>query len=675
MGHISKQVLVSAMLAAAVYTGSASLAAQEQGAQAPSTSPSDAVSAPRPRIDHNATVQVSRGDYGLRIFFQENRTTDTLNDSHVFYEPLIYLLTNDQGRPLHRFDDDANWTTLTLYFRVETEEDYIEAETRKELAANISNKSLANNLRDGSIKFNLTALPLQEAWFESTKRGKGDNKVRSEELAPGPVVAKNNLPIHFRFPTRQEAEAFVDGLFDPPGAYTQAGHNLVFRYRFSGVGREQCNGRYKAEYAQASDFDKELTGTGGEGNVTRDQAVKLADKVTSKIMESITCSDPGWATYIHGQLINRLGGEKISLDPEGGWEQLDRYMKLDEDSFKADLTRRTKDIKKKAVRDLVSVATSEAWSKSNSGSASGGVAAGWGPFMASATGSFAEADSRTGAEATNAFFDIMRKSGIFAEWDGEKYVPKSVEVYNEANMRRNLSQDFKINYTFRSGDVSKSYAITLTSGSFTNNQKLAERLRQRIRELKAEKEAGITQAVEDAEKARLWAEAAVWDARKAIVTASNAEATAARAEATASNAEATASNAEATAARAKSIVTSFYRFESIPDNGKFVTKYKISSFPFAHIARHRWDCSTDHRHRDYANRDYTGLTNRSAKLRQVSLYGQDGFWTIYVEEGPDSCRSLELTVAYYRGDYLLRTYKHPRIFNWMKKHAKPMERK
>ena len=496
------------MLAAAVCAGPAGLAAQEKGAQGPSTDP-PIVSGSRPKIDHDATVTLLRGGYGLRIFFQENRTTNTLSDAHVFYEPLIYLLTNGEGRPLHRIEDNGS---LTLYFRVETEEGYIETETRKELAANISDRNLANKLIDGSIKFNLTALPLQEAWFESSK---GDG-VQSVELPPGSILAVDAMAIHFRFPTRQEAETFVDGLFDPPGEYTQAAHNLVFKYRFSGVGRERCNGRYKAEYAQAADFDKDLSGTGGEGNVTRDQAIKLADKMTSKVAENITCSDPGWATYIHGQLINRLGGEKVSLDPKNGWEQLDQYMKLDEDSFKADVTEETKDIKKKAVRDLVSEATSEASSRAGSQSGSGGGAVGWGPFMASVSGSFAEADSTTKTEATKEFSDIMRKSGILAEWDGKKYIPKSVEVYNVANMRRNLSQDFEINYTFRSDDVSKSYAITLTSASFKNNVELADRLRRRIRELKDEKEAGITQARADAEKALLWAEAAVWDARKAV---------------------------------------------------------------------------------------------------------------------------------------------------------------
>ena len=664
MGHFSKQVLVSAMLAAAVYTGSASLAAQEQGAQAPSTSPSDAVSTPRPKIDHDATVPVLRGSYGLRIYFQENRTAHTLNDSHVFYEPLIYLLTNDQGRFLHRFDNDGNGTTLTLYFRVETDGNYIEDETRKQLAKNVSNRSLANNLINRSIRFNLTALPLQVAWFESSK----SDGVRSQDLAPGPIVATAPIPIHFRFPTQQKAEAFVDGLFDPPGSDTLAEHSLVFRYRFSGVGQERCNGQYKAEYAQAADLDKELTGTGGEGYVTRDQAVKLADKMVSKVKENITCSDPKWATYIRGQLLSRFGGSTISLDSQKGWELLDRYMKLDENSFKADVTTKIKDIKKEAVRSLVSEATSKAWSEAGSQSGSGGFAGGWGPVMASASASFAKADSETGAEAVKAFSDIMRKSGILVEWEGKKYDPKSVEVYNVANMQRNLSQDFEINYTFKADNVSKSHAIILTADSFKNNKNLAERLRQRIQDLEAEKEAGITQARANAEKALQWAEAAMWDARKAIQTATYAETKASIAEEIADTARSVASD---TNENVKSIVISFYKFKNLPKIGKFVTGYKINDFPFAHIAQHELSCEYRHSHIDKTNKKYTG--KHTAKLPTLNIYNENGFWTIYARRDRFSCDSLIAIVAYYRGSHLLRNRGPILSNNSMKKNARPMK--
>lgn len=484
-------------------------------------------------------------------------------------------------------------------------------------------------------------------------------------MPPGPILAKKDIPIHFRFPTRQEAEAFADGLFDPPGEYTQAKHNLVFKYQFSGVGRERCNGQYKAEYAQAADFGKELTGTGSQGNVTRDQAVKLADKVTAKVAENITCSDRGWATYIHGQLINRLGGEKISLDPKEGWEQLDRYMKLDEDSFKADVTEKTKDIKKKAVRDLVSSATSKAWSDAGSQSESYGGAVGWKPFMASASVSFAKADSETKAEATKAFSDIMRKSGILAEWDGTKYTPKSVEVYNVANMRRNLSQDFEINYTFRSDDVSKSYAITLTSGSFIDKKVLDKRLRRRTQELKAEKEAGITQARVDAEKALLWAEAAVWDARKAVQESRSAISKASAAEERVSAAYITALEANWKVTNEikniKSIKIKHYLFDNIPYMGKYVTSFSVSEFGYAMPANARFHkCSgISHSHGESGGLDIplfdTGETRTKRRsisfTQELQVHNERGHWTIYVMSS--RCRALSTAVLFFQRGRIL----------------------
>lgn len=123
------------------------------------------------------------------------------------------------------------------------------------------------------------------------------------------------------------------------------------------------------------------------------------------------------------------------------------------EDFAADVTRRIDEKKASVHRDQVRGALSQAESLKKEGK----VAAGWGPFMAAVSAGLSEASQ----EARSEFEDHLDKSSLASSWDGEKYVPKALDVHSTEAIVSSWRGGVRLAYT-KLSDESQLHAIGLT---------------------------------------------------------------------------------------------------------------------------------------------------------------------------------------------------------------------
>lgn len=237
----------------------------QPGAVVAQQSTEGAAGLPRPKVSSDAQYYLGRGGYPVRIFFQEG-TSFIHHDAHVFYEPLVYMEANDYGTLIRHIDDNGD---LILYFRVETDTDFLEENIRAQLVKTAQEKS-KTDLDPQSVKYRIDPIHLSEFWFESHRKRLGSTPLKSDISRQKSLAEKGGLPIYFSNITQETAQAFVDDL------QTERDH-LVLRYTFSGVSDEICRAEIAAENVQGIKLFKEVVGDGGEGRVIRHQAVNLAN--------------------------------------------------------------------------------------------------------------------------------------------------------------------------------------------------------------------------------------------------------------------------------------------------------------------------------------------------------------------------------------------------------------
>lgn len=428
---------------------------------------SDTLQLPRPKVSSDESYQLKRGGadvggYPIRIYFQTEKSFSNL-DAHVFYEPLIYLETDEHGALLRHVDQDG---TLTLYFSVETDTDFINGAIRENLGRTAQARS-ETELAPGSFKYRIGPLDLTP-WFESAKKRINGERIKSDEVAKGPLNEKGRMPIFFSTGSRENAVAFVEDL--------QNGRDqLVFKYRFSGIRDEKCEAHLDGKDVQQIDLYKKVVGDGGRGFVARDQAASIARAWASSENLEVRCSDPEYAEWLHDKLLERLGNIHTS---QLTGNELDKYLKLDPDSFKADIIKEANNISKEVVREQVLGAISRGWSKAEADAKEGGGAVGYGPFMAAGSASLADSRGASKAEARKAFVDILKKRGYLAELkDGRISIPKSVDVYTVADMRRAWEKSMKLEYVFSSSGIAE-HTINLTTSTFSATAGIRQELQE-----------------------------------------------------------------------------------------------------------------------------------------------------------------------------------------------------
>ena len=395
---------------------------------------------PRPKVAADAHYDLGRGGYPVGFYFEEGKSFSNPT-AHGFYEPLIYLVTDDEGGLKHYIDDSG----LLLFFRVETDQEFLVNTIRQKLNRTAQEKA-KEKIVPGSLEYRISPLTMSEAWFETLR-----SKHRSSSYKNKAFIEKGEMPIVFES-SRQEAQTLLEEL-------ERDRDQLLFKYTFSGVSDNVCEVMFKGDSTQDIDLFKQVVGKGDEGFVTRDQTARIADSMVASESLSGRCDSSEWLVYLADKLLGMLSTRSLKM--KDGWATVFKITDLDPKDVAADVTRMTKDIKKEASRRIIDESIAEATREGNAWSAeTGGMAFGFG-----LSGSYGEADSETQAEAKKDFSDIMEKMGILGEWKGERYIPKSIDVHGIADLRQQWGRDLKLEYVATVGATAE-HSVNLTKESF-----------------------------------------------------------------------------------------------------------------------------------------------------------------------------------------------------------------
>ena len=392
----------------------------------------------RPKNVSDGTVSIASGGYAMRYYFQEGKTF-TDKDAHVYHEPLIYLDVDKDDRIRSNIDDIDDNGVLTLYVRWHSKPEEIVSALRQELITTAKQQDPYFKLEPGTEPYRISVLDLSQAQFTSSK----NTQLKSRPLQAA-FTEKGRIPVYFDTGSRDKAQSFLNEL--------KKDHSqLVFNYSFHGVSDETCTATLKSGVIQDLDLFKQVAGEGEEGSVARHQIVDIAEQVIKRELFETRCASMAAADDLMKKLLDRLG------DPEkaevSGWEAVDKLTAFDADSFKADVTTATKDIKNKVTREQVLDATSKAMSEAETEALEAGVAVSYSDvFKSSLSGSWAKSKGSSSAEANKAFTDALAKQGIHASWEGQKFVPKSVDVHSVASLRSAWGKTVQLTYSLTTGE-------------------------------------------------------------------------------------------------------------------------------------------------------------------------------------------------------------------------------
>ena len=324
-------------------------------------------------------------------------------------------MTEKVGNIRHHIDEDEE--ALTLWVRQPSSFELIENDLRHELSTVAVEKYKVNV--PGTDPYRISVLPLNSAIFEFTKSGDKSDHVEGIGLAEGDIA------VHFHGLSAGEAGKLVDNL-------EKDNTQLLFRYTFSAVSDETCAAKFEGGGVQNIDLFKKVKGKGGEGLVARHQTVNIADDLVAQEIFKIRCAEGEILADLTEILMERLGKQETRKVAD--WESLDALIAFDENSFKADVTKELKTVENEVTRKQALDAMSKAMSAAKSEATEAGVEIGYNLFAAKAEGSFADSTSESKAQARKAFMDALRKTGISVEWDGDKFILKTVDIHSVADL-------------------------------------------------------------------------------------------------------------------------------------------------------------------------------------------------------------------------------------------------
>ena len=406
----------------------------------------------RPKLRYHGHFRLETSDgayrFTLYYYFEQGGNFSKL-DSHVFY-PSPYHLVVKEGDKKIKNHFDENDGILTLWIRQPTTFERIEKDLRHELAT-VAIEKHSITIMKGTEPYRISVLPLTSAVLELTKSKKRSDKIEGAGLQEGDIA------VHFGNLSRPEAEKIVTDLEND---VTQ----LLFRYTFSGVSDETCTATFEGRGVQDIDLFKKVKGKGGTGFVARHQVVDIADQLVAQEIFKIRCAEGGLLANLAEILMNRL--EKREKRTVASWDELDKLIAFDVDSFTADVTEELDTIENNVDRQQALEALSNATSGAKSEALEGGIAVGYGPFMAKAEASYAKANAEAQSEAQKAFTDALEKRGLSVQWAGWKSKPKTVDVHSVADLDAKWARDLVFEYSIPKGQEGRE-ALRMTANDRT----------------------------------------------------------------------------------------------------------------------------------------------------------------------------------------------------------------
>ena len=400
---------------------------------------------PRPHIVTEGDVVVRPNDLAIKYYVSESsqsgataKATGEEAQYYVFYEPPIFLHTvpaeDGAGRKLDTHVSDDG--TVTLSFRWDTDVD----ETRDAIRGAISGTAYA----DAEI----SPFFVEDSWFESAL----DPELRSEGFPRQAFTSSGTMHAYFQIGSRDAADKFAAGLngLDDTGPPIQ----INFRYTFSGVARDNCTVTVSGEQIRETSQFKDLEGDGSEKRVTREQAAEIMDDISRAVNIQATCRDVGAADRLVKTAMERLGSPDEVI--AGNWEEFGRFTRLNPQDFAANVSRSLEESNKTVDRTQWRQADVEVDDIAVSIKAAASVI--WGLVNTAMSAGF----ERASQEARSRFLDILEKNSLSLAWTGEKFQPKSVDVYTTGRLVNTWKDGVSLRYTHIADRTGAAYNVPLT---------------------------------------------------------------------------------------------------------------------------------------------------------------------------------------------------------------------
>lgn len=472
---------------------------------------------PRPKVLHDHKFSYGPEAYPVFIYFEEGKSFGDAT-AHVFYSPVLFLVTNEDGSINKKVRDRGN-EGIELVLLVYPEED--ERSLHTAILVELDNVARVETgiPNYGTTPYRINPLTMSRSWFEAGKKRDGTSRFISVDVDSTTMTENTAHSVSFYFDTKDAASDFVAELEE---GYTK----LKYQYAFAGVSDDICAVEFKGDEIQNIDLFKKVTGEGRKGYVSRDQAANIADKIVSTEDLATRCGDWEVGSWFIEQLMNRIDKHK-EKKVVTSWAELEELTELDADSFKADVETMIEDIKKETKRDIevnaASLAISIASSTATEGGGMGGIVIGPVAAGGGGSGSTSESGSVTLAAAQKRISDGLEKKGIYGKWEGNRYTPKSVDVYSKGGLESTWSQNVKETYSqLRGGEGIHGFLLTekarrlLPKIGEARIERLARNLRESVRREVRELEVLVLRATTRADAAGNIARSAKIDAEEAL---------------------------------------------------------------------------------------------------------------------------------------------------------------
>ena len=386
----------------------------------------------KPQTKFLAEVRVEEAPYAIRVFLQEGKSFgDT--DAHVYYEPVITIKADSEGNLFHSFDRQGN---LVLKARFDTRYERMAELVREHILRLAIERGEELDLKEGTKPYRISVLDVSNWNLATTNESDPapDSPRVSIRMKAG-FSSKGEIAVTFPFGDKDEGASFVEEL-------NEGIVNLYFSYRFSGVSDEKCSATLRSNSARSSDLFKNVAGEGREGYVARHQVVKIAElnQVTAGV--ETRCNN----FQVANMLLDRLLRDLDIRAPKSmlSFDELRDQVAFDEDSFKADVVDKVKEISKQSDREIITKAIADASSAYDSEQTSVGAQGGYAGFVAGLNASFAESAGRADTSVRKSLQDTLSKVGLYTEWEGKKLVPKALDVHSTGELEAALTKDMSV---------------------------------------------------------------------------------------------------------------------------------------------------------------------------------------------------------------------------------------
>ena len=354
----------------------------------------------RPRVFSEAQVSMPGRTHNDVTVFREEGAQDYTPTTHLFYDPPIVFVEDDEGNLKHEISTDGRLTLWLLWDtdRTASKEAILKHLSDAKHGMGIPQENLPS---PGYIRL----LRVADAWFETSEY------LRSDDIRDRQFAARNEVAIHFRTGSRLEAQRLANQL--------NRGSELVFRYRMEGVADDLCEASVSAEQIHSLGRIRDLIGDGGRGFVSRQQVVELNSEVGRKLEVEARCRKPTLAQELINKALANLG-EPQSYDVSR--TEFAEFAEIAVSDFVADVTTHVNNTEHTKEHDEVKDILTRTWDDALKTEGGGNVV---GLFSAN----FSAELKKKGSHHEEAFSKIVRDAHLTDIWDGTRQVPKAVALY------------------------------------------------------------------------------------------------------------------------------------------------------------------------------------------------------------------------------------------------------